>query len=150
MANHYQKILVAVDGSKAAELAFKKAIGIASRNQARLLLVHVIDTRTFSLVEAYGQGLVDRAAQNANELLDMYKQQARSAGIVDVDYIIEFGSPKLRIPKDIAQNNNIDLIICGATGMNSVERFLIGSVSENITLHAPCDVLVVRTEKEFT
>ena len=36
--------------------------------------------------------------------------------------------------------------MCGATGLNAVERFLIGSVSEHITRHARCDVLVVRSE----
>ncbi|HHQ0107144.1 TPA: universal stress protein, partial [Listeria monocytogenes] len=39
-----------------------------------------------------------------------------------------------------------DLIMCGATGLNAVERLLIGSVSEYIIRHSPCDVLVVRNE----
>ena len=51
-----------------------------------------------------------------------------------------------KIPKDIAKKYEIDLIMCGATGLNAVERFLIGSVSEHITRHARCDVLVVRSE----
>jgi len=150
MVNNYQKIMVAVDGSKEAELAFRKALGIASRNGAGLLLVHVIDTRTFAIVEAYDQSVADRADQYANELLEQYKAQAASYGLKDVNCIVEFGSPKLRIPKDIAKDHNIDLIVCGATGLNAVERFLIGSVSEHITRHAPCDVLIVRSEKEFT
>ena len=41
-----------------------------------------------------------------------------------------------------------DLIICGATGLNAVERFLIGSVSENIVRSAKCDVLVIRTPED--
>ncbi|CEG28201.1 universal stress protein [Bacillus sp. B-jedd] len=150
MVNHYRKIMVAVDGSKEAELAFRKALGIASRNGAGLLLVHVIDTRTFAIVEAYDQSVADRADQYAYELLEQYKTQASAYGLKDVNCIVEFGSPKLRIPKDIAKDHNIDLIVCGATGLNAVERFLIGSVSEHITRHAPCDVLIVRSEKEFS
>ena len=57
---------------------------------------------------------------------------------------IEYGSPKIKVPRDIAENFRADLIVCGATGLNAVERFLIGSVSESITRHAKCDVLVVR------
>ncbi|WP_316570960.1 universal stress protein [Neobacillus sp. YIM B06451] len=150
MGAKYQKILAAVDGSKEAELAFRKAISIATRNQSSLLLVHVIDTRTFAIVEAYDQAIADRADQYALELLEKYKQQALDSGLADVAYIVEFGSPKLLIPKEIAKKHNIDLIICGATGLSAVERFLIGSVSEHITRDAPCDVLVVRSEKEFT
>ena len=48
-------------------------------------------------------------------------------------------------PKDLAKKFEADLIICGATGMNAVERFLIGSVSESITRYAKCDVLVIRS-----
>ncbi|WP_053367384.1 universal stress protein [Bacillus sp. FJAT-27245] len=150
MGTKYQKILVAVDGSREAELAFRKAIGIAARNQASLLLVHVIDTRTFSIVEAYDQEIAERADQYALDLLEKYKRQALGSGFSDVTYIVEFGSPKLLIPKEIAKKHNIDLIVCGATGLNAVERFLIGSVSEHITRYAPCDVLVVRSEIEFT
>ncbi len=49
----YHNILVAVDGSKSAECAFKKAVQIARRNNAKLTLIHVIDTRSFAAIEAY-------------------------------------------------------------------------------------------------
>ena len=57
---------------------------------------------------------------------------------------LEYGSPKVKIAKDIADKFEADLIIAGATGMNAVERFLIGSVTESITRYAKCDVLIVR------
>jgi nucleotide-binding universal stress UspA family protein len=148
MGLEYKNILVAIDGSQEAEWAFKKAIDIAKRNNAKLLLAHVIDTRTFATVEAYDRTITERADQFASELLENYQKMAVNAGVADVDYVIEFGSPKIRIPKDIAKKNNCDLIICGATGLNAVERFFIGSVSEHITRYAPCDVLVIRTSKE--
>lgn len=148
MGFKYKNILVAVDGSKEAEWAFKKAIEIAKRNNAELLLAHVIDTRTFATVEAYDRTIAERADKFATELLEKYKKQSIDAGVDRVQFLLEFGSPKVRIPKDIARKHQVDLIICGATGMNAVERFFIGSVSEHITRYAPCDVLVVRTEKE--
>lgn len=145
MTLKYKKILVAVDGSKEAEWAFKKAIEVAKRNNATLLLTHIIDTRTFATVEAYDRAIAERADSFAAELMQNYQKQAVDAGIKDVDYIVDYGSPKVKIPKDIAKNNGVDLIMCGATGLNAVERFFIGSVSEHITRYANCDVLVVRT-----
>ena len=65
-----------------------------------------------------------------------------------MDIAVEFGSPKVKIAKDVAPKYKADLIVCGATGLNAVERLLIGSVSENIVRHAKCDVLVVGTPKE--
>ncbi|PLR83731.1 universal stress protein UspA [Bacillus canaveralius] len=143
----YKNILVAVDGSKEAEWAYKKAIEIAKRNNASLVLSHIIDTRTFATVEAYDRAIAERAQLFAEELLKNYQQRALDASITDVKYEIDYGSPKVKIPKDVAKKHQVDLIICGATGLNAVERFLIGSVSEHITRYAACDVLVVRTEK---
>jgi nucleotide-binding universal stress UspA family protein len=148
MALYYKNILVAVDGSKQAAWAFKKAIEIAKRNDASLVMTHIIDLRTFATVEAYDRTVSERATQFATELMESYKQQALEAGIKDVEYDIDYGSPKVKIAKDVAKKYNADLIICGATGMNAVERFFIGSVSEHITRYASCDVLVVRTDKE--
>ena len=148
MALYYKNILVAVDGSKQAAWAFKKAIEIAKRNDASLVMTHIIDLRTFATVEAYDRTISERATQFATELMESYKQQALEAGIKDVDYDIDYGSPKVKIAKDVAKKYSADLIICGATGMNAVERFFIGSVSEHITRYASCDVLVVRTDKE--
>jgi len=144
----YKNILVAVDGSKEAAWAFKKAIEIAKRNDAKLVLTHVIDLRTFATVEAYDRTISERAKEFAEELLENYKLQALDSGVRDVTYSIEYGSPKVKIAKEIAKTYNVDLIICGATGMNAVERFFIGSVSEHIVRFAPCDVMIIRTEKE--
>lgn len=147
MGLKYQNILVALDGSTEAEWALKKGIEIAKRNNASLLLVHIIDTRTFAMVESYNRSIAERAENLAKELLESYQEEALKAGVVNVKYEIEYGSPKVRIPKDIAKKHKVDLIICGATGMSAMERFFIGSVSEHITRYANCDVLVVRTEK---
>lgn len=148
MGLKYQNILVAIDGSKEADWAFQKGMEIAKRNDATLLLVHVIDTRTFALIEAYDTVIGDRAEKLAKDMLENYLNQAQDAGITKVQYEIDYGSPKIRIPRDLAKKHHVDLIICGATGLNVVERFFIGSVSEHITRYAACDVLVVRTDKD--
>lgn len=148
MALGYTNILVAVDGSMSAEYAFKKAVQIALRNNAKLTLAHIIDTRAFATVDSHSGSLSEKAKDYAKELLDGYKQEAESQGLQSIEVIIEYGSPKIVIPKQIAKEKKIDLIICGATGLNVVERLLIGSVSEQITRSAPCDVLVIRTEEE--
>lgn len=144
----YKNVLVAVDGSQEAEWAFKKAIEISKRNNATLVIAHVIDTRNFATIEAYDRTMAERSESYAKELLEEYKQHAEEAGVTKVNVEVEYGSPKVKVPKDLAKKHDIDLIICGATGLNAVERFLIGSVSEHITRYAPCDVLVVRTQKE--
>jgi nucleotide-binding universal stress UspA family protein len=143
----YTNVLVAVDGSKEAEWAFKKSVEIAKRNEAALNLVHVIDTRSFAAIEAYDRSIAEHATKYGKDLLGEYKKQAANAGVKQVNSFIEFGSPKVIIPKDIAKQVQADLIVCGATGLNAMERFLLGSVSEYITRAAKCDVLIVRTDE---
>ncbi|KYG91512.1 universal stress protein [Metasolibacillus sp. FSL H7-0170] len=146
MANHYQNIVVAVDGSKEAEYAFRKSLDVAKRNIGSTLhLVNVIDTRSFAAVEAYDRSIAERAQKFSEELLNGYKQQAIDEGVDNVKTLIEYGSPKSIITKELSKLVTADLIICGATGLNAVERFLIGSVSEAIVRSANCDVLVIRT-----
>ena len=143
MANHYKSIVVAVDGSKEAEYAFRKSIDVAKRNKGSILnIVNIIDTRSF---ETYERSSVERAQQRSEELVNGYKAQAEAEGIENVKVVIEQGSPRNIITKEIANLVDADLIMCGATGLSAVQRFLIGSVSEAIVRTANCDVLVIRT-----
>src|SRR5690606_39818036 len=148
MALGYSNILVAVDGSTSAEYAFKKAIQIAKRNNSKLSFIYVIDTRSLVAIDAYNGKMAERAEKYAKDILSNYKKEAASQGLTELDTIIEYGSPKVVIPKQAAQKIKADLIICGATGLNAVERLLIGSVSEQITRSASSDALVVRTDEE--
>ncbi|WP_027964253.1 universal stress protein [Halalkalibacillus halophilus] len=148
MAFEYHDIVIAVDGSKASDFAFRKAIDIAKRNHATLIISHVVDTRVYSTIEAYDRSVSDRVQNDALELLKTYQERAEKAGVENVITDLEHGSPKVKIAKDVAPKHHADLIICGATGMNTVERFFIGSVSEHITRYSKVDVLVVRPEKD--
>lgn len=149
MANHYQNILVAIDGSKSAEYAFRKAIQVSLRNVgSTLYIVHIIDNRAFLAVNMGDTQLIERIEQESRELLDSYVAEAVKAGVENVKAILEHGSPRTLIPTTLPKKLNVDLILCGATGQNAVERFLLGSVSQEIVRQAKCDVLVIRTPEQ--
>lgn len=146
MEQQYTKIMTAVDGSSEAELAFKKAVNVAKRNNAELLLAHVIDTRAFQTVSSFDNVLAEQATEMAKQTLNDYEKYAKNAGCEKVSKVIEYGAPKLMIATQIPEENDIDLIMLGATGLNAVERLFIGSVSEYVIRNASCDVLIVRTD----
>lgn len=147
MLSQYKNIQVAVDGSKEADLAFSKAVAIAKRNHATLEILHVIDTRSFQNVSSFDSAMVEQVSKDAEKRMKDYQARATKAGAEDVHYSIEFGSPKTIIGHDFPKKHNIDLIVVGATGLNAVERLLIGSVAEYVTRTSKCDVLVCRTEE---
>lgn len=144
----YHHILVPVDGSKEAELAFKKAVAVAKRNgeDTELQLLHVVDTRAFQNISSFDSSMVEQVTKTAKKTLDEYIDYAKSQGLNKVSYTIEYGSPKTIIAHDVPNKMHADLIMIGATGLNAVERILIGSVTEFVTRTAVCDVMVVRTD----
>ncbi len=144
----YRNILIAVDGSHEAEWAFNKALAVAKRNDAKLTVVNVIDSRTYTSFEVYDSHFTEKSKSFAEKLLDGYRQVAEDEGVHNVETRLEFGSPKSIIPKLASEDESgVDLVMCGTSGLNAVERFIVGSVSEAIVRHATCDVLVVRTEQ---
>lgn len=147
MMKQYHRIQVAVDGSKEADLAFKKAVNAAKRSEAALEILHVIDTRSFQNVSSFDSEMVEQVSNDAKVKLQKYYNDAKDAGVKEVHFSIEFGSPKAIIAHQFPKKHQIDLIIVGATGLNAVERILIGSVTEYVTRTADCDVLVCRSNE---
>ena len=63
---------------------------------------------------------------------------------VEVQTIARQGEPADAI-LDVAEEQNADLIVVGNKGMTGAKRFLLGSVPNKVSHHAPCSVLIVRT-----
>src|SRR5690606_25990886 len=108
----------------------------------------VIDTRAIQTPSGFEGNFTDEIIRQTKVMMDSYEKVARDAGLSDIESRIEYGSPKVMISKDLPEEYHADLIMIGATGLNAVERLFIGSVSEYVIRHAPCDVMVVRTDLE--
>lgn len=148
MAQEYRSILAPVDGSNQSELAFRKAVAIAKRDQAQLVIAHVIDTKTIQSMSGLDVLFIEEVTEQAKRLMEEYAHIAREAGLEEVRTCIEYGSPKLAIVQELATEYGIDLIIIGATGLSAVERLFLGSVTDHVVHHAGCDVLIVRSDLE--
>ena len=149
MFQEYKKILIPVDGSRESELSFRKAVEVAKRNKAAIIITHIIDTtRAIQTPTGFEGSFTDEIVRQSKTLMEEYKIYATNEGITDVQTVIEYGSPKAIIAKDLPAEHGVDLIMIGATGLNAIERLFIGSVSEYVIRNAPCDVLVVRTDLE--
>ena len=61
-----------------------------------------------------------------------------------IETYILYGYPKTLIANFNESKEKIDLIVMGATGLNAVERVLVGSTTSYVVTHAPCNVLVVK------
>jgi len=149
----YQKILVGIDTSLQSQLALDKAIKIASHNQATLDIVTVINTEKFIGITQGPMGFGAATPQVLKELTDKLKANlakarhaAVMAGVPDVQIHLHSGNSKPLLATTLPARYETDLMVVGATGLNAVSRFLIGSNASYVTRHAVCDVLVVRTD----
>ncbi|ETY74641.1 universal stress protein [Lactiplantibacillus fabifermentans] len=149
----YQKVLVGIDTSAQSKLALQKAVAIASENQATLDIVTVINTEKFVGITQGPMGFGAATPQILDELTTKLKanlatarQTAVAAGVPDVQVHLQTGNSKTLLATTMPQQLGTDLIVVGATGLNAVSRFLIGSNAAYVIRHAPCDVLVVRTD----
>lgn len=150
-SKEYTRVMVAVDGSKTSEIAFKKAVDIIARNQGKLYIAHIVDTRTLQVFPQYerplnGSDFLNQQSNAAKQTLDKYKEWAEQRDVTDIEIIIKNGSPRTELADVLPEEYEIDLLILGATGLNAIERAFVGSVSQYVVRNASSDVLIVRTD----
>lgn len=150
MSKFYRNILVPVDGSKEAKAALHRGISMAKEAGAggKLVIANVIDPRAIRNVTAFDNSMVDTITEEAKKMISAYQKEAEEMGVEVVDYRIDYGSPKSLLANDIPKETDADIIVIGATGMNTVERIVVGSVTSYVTRVSPIDVLVVKGKED--
>jgi nucleotide-binding universal stress UspA family protein len=145
----FRSIVVGTDGSDTARKAVDEAIDLAKSVGASLNLVSAYEPVPQSrLREEARQAPADlQWMVNPREDVDATLSDAadvvREAG-VEVETFAREGDPADAI-LDVAEERNADLIVVGNKGMTGARRFLLGSVPNKISHHAPCSVLIIRT-----
>lgn len=143
-----RSVLVPIDGSKATKAVLNAGIRAAISENAHLDLLQIVILN--QVVDNYNQAQAQTSVDAtylqvklATERLNDLKKQALDAGVKSCDIHIRFGSPKRVIAKDFPQDHPCRLIVMGSTGMNRIERTVLGSVTSYVIRHAIADVMVV-------
>lgn len=136
----YKKIAVAIDFSEQSLKALNKGISLAKDNEASLLLVNVVDIKSFGSIAAYDLKYADQLVKENDAKLEKLKGEVIKSGVKSVDTIVVKDSPK----GFLTSLPDISLIVCGATGLSKLEKAVLGSVAERIVRHSKYDVLIVK------
>ena len=145
----FRTIVVGTDGSDTAGKAVGQAAELAASVDATLLIVSAFEPVSGARLREEAQEVPDdvRWMVNPREDVDATLQEAaelaKEAG-VDVETYARQGDPADAI-LDVAEEQKSDLIIVGNKGMTGAKRFLLGSVPNKVSHHAPCSVLIIRT-----
>lgn len=145
----FNRIVVGTDGSETAGEAVRHAVELARMSGAQL-----------SIVSAFSPAAKGRVAgeqrdapadvqhefgprEDVNLVLDTAAGTAKQQG-VEVQTHPKEGDPAEAI-LNVAEETKADLIVVGNKGMTGARRFLLGSVPNNVSHHAPCSVMIVQT-----
>ena len=145
----FRSIVVGTDGSDTAQKAVDEAVDLAKALGAKLWLVSAYEpVPKARLREEARQTPSDlQWMVNPREEVDSTLSDAadvvRGAG-VEVETFAREGDPADAI-LDVAEERDADLIVVGNKGMTGARRYLLGSVPNNVSHHAPCSVLIIRT-----
>jgi nucleotide-binding universal stress UspA family protein len=144
-----QSIVVGTDGSETAMRAVQHAADLARATGARVHLVSAYKPLTGVHVAA-GAGMAEITALDieptvkVNSILDQAAAVFRMNG-VEVETHACKGDPAAAL-LDVADAQGATMIVVGNKGMDSAKRYFLGNVPDKVSHHAPCSVLIVRTD----
>ena len=143
----FSSIVVGTDGSPTATEAVLQAAALAKTSGAKLHLVSA-----YKPIESYYtspevipvdvSGMLNPKRDTEN-VLEEAAEKVRAEGI-EVDTYACPGDPSGALI-DVAESQKADCIVVGNRGMSGKARFLLGSVPNKVSHHAPCTVMIVRT-----
>jgi len=137
----YDKILIPTDGSKASEKAAEHALILAEKYNSVIYVLNVLETRptsgvTTDILKREGEAALDSISKLFKEIEDELKKEIRKR------FLMKEGSAAEQILKT-AEEKDIDIIVMGASGKHRLERFILGSVAEQVVRDAKCPVLTI-------
>ena len=136
------KIAVAVDGSDNALRAAKYAIMLAQHlPEAELEIINVADynkAKDERLLSQSPESLTLKREKKIHPILEL----AKSVG-VEIKVTMLKGSPSHEIIKYVIEHE-VDQLVIGSRGLNTIQEMLLGSVSHKVMKHAHCPVTIVK------
>jgi nucleotide-binding universal stress UspA family protein len=145
----FRSIVVGTDGSETAGKAVAAAVELAKLSGATLELVSAYEPVSGQRLREEArqvppdlQWIVNRRA-DVDATLREAAELAGEAGVATQTFARE-GDPADAI-LDVAEELGADLIVVGNKGMTGAKRFLLGSVPNKVSHHAPCAVMIIRT-----
>jgi len=145
----FSSILVGTDGSSTAQEAVRQAGELARSLGAKVFLVSAYEPAPAGrLREQREQVPADlqwmiNPREDVEDTLEEGAKALRASG-VHVETLAREGDPADAI-LDVAEEKGADLIVVGNKGMTGAKRFLLGSVPNKVSHHAPCSVVIIRT-----
>jgi universal stress protein A len=145
--NTISRILVPIDFLPHSAEAVRRALDIAGRYSAEVVLLHAYQPAAYPMsvgdVVVYDERQLERVTAEVRARLDAVRREVDPLGGRHVSARVVQGMPGPAIV-EAASSEPFDLIVMGTHGRTGVDRIVSGSVAEHVMRHAPCAVLTVK------
>ena len=145
----FASIVVGTDGSETAREAVRQATALAKTLGSSVHLVSAYEPVPDSRLREERQEVPEdlqwmvNPREDVTTTLDEAAEELKETGI-EIQTHAREGDPADAI-LDVAEEQKADLIVVGNKGMTGAKRFLLGSVPNKVSHHAPCSVMIIRT-----
>lgn len=140
----FNKVLVPIDGSPFSERAAHRALELAKHFKSNIRLLYVVEPIITELYEVPGDlyKLMEALKFSAEEFVRRLKENFKREEVECSTSVIE-GAP-VEMILEVAQKEEINLIVMGSHGKTGLKRLLLGSVTERVINFGNLPVLVVK------
>ncbi|CAJ52085.1 universal stress protein [Haloquadratum walsbyi] len=136
----YDKILIPTDGTEGTRGAVEHAIDLATVYDAALHTIYVIEAS--GPTDSSVPGTLDALEETGKNAIDEVIQQAEAASVRTIEGLVAQGTPH-QVILDYVDENDIDSIVMGTHGRTGLDRYFLGSVTENVVRVSDAPVLTV-------
>ena len=144
-----ERIVVGTDGSDTASEAVRQAIELAKLSGGRLDVVSAFEPVPNTRLREEKAELPGDVSHSVGPREDVNVALEAAVGLAKQEGVQVEPHPREGDPADaildVAEEKGADLIVVGNKGMTGAKRFLLGSVPNKVSHHAPCSVLIIRT-----
>lgn len=148
----FSNILVAVDGSAAADKGLRHAIALAAQQRASLTILHVLSrylaaAQMQMAPESLYASHVDAMRRQGRQLLDRAATMAQTAGVTARTVLREADVTRVAEAITAEAAHGVDLLVLGTHGRRGLRRLMLGSDAELVLRTSPVPVLLVRCDE---
>jgi nucleotide-binding universal stress UspA family protein len=145
----FKTMVVGTDGSETATQAVRQAVDLAKQVGAGLEIVSAYEPVSGQRLRQERRETPEELQWAINPREDVEATLEAAAAIATAAGLTATTHPRQGDPADaildVAEERGADLIVVGNKGMTGAKRFLLGSVPNKVSHHAPCSVLIIRT-----